>query len=203
MCNLVVSDKAVQGTQVVPDSFRDNADAGAAGEGGILVHHIGVKAVTGERRHTVPLLQMIVVSVPDAEIHQIAMLQHAAFGRSGGTRGVEQDVQAFRLGAGCRARGVGQVLQFGRCEHGTLVISHQWQQFFVGNQELGTGIPNHKVQALRGIGRIQRLIGAARLHGGQGGLGHPGVAVDENAHHLFFLEAESQDSGGQGICNAV
>ena len=96
--DLVVGDEAVQGVQVVPHVLRDDADAGAARQGGILVHHVGVEAVAGEGRHAVPRLEAIVLPVPGAEVHQIALLQHAALGLAGGAGGVEQDVEALRFG---------------------------------------------------------------------------------------------------------
>ena len=196
----IVDEEAVQGTQVVTDILRNDADAGAAGEGGILVHHVGVEAVAGEGRHFVSGLELVVVPVPGAEVHQVAVLQHHALGRAGGAGSVQQDVQVLRLGRFLdSARRDRQILQLRGGEHGTGVFPYQRDKFFVGNEELGAGVLNHEVEALRGVGRIQRLVGATGLHGGQGGLGHPGVAINQDRNYIFFPETVRQDFGGQGI----
>ena len=194
--------EAVQGPQVVPYLFGDDADTGAAGEGGVLVHHIGVEAVAGKGGHLVSGLELIIIPVPGAEIDQVALLQHTALGRARGAGGVQQDIQVFGLGASC-GLAFRQVVQLVRGEYGTVVIPYQRDQFLVGNQELGVGVLDHEIEALRRVGRIQWLIGAAGLHRGQGSLGHPGIPVNEHGHHLFFPEPESKDSGGQGVCVAV
>ena len=198
----VLYQKAVQGSEVVPYVFWNDADAGAAGEGGVLVHHIGIEAIAGKGGHLVSGLELIIIPVPGAEIDQVALLQHTALGRARGAGSIQQDIQVFRF----RLYGhlaFRQVLQLVCGENGTFVVPHQRDQFLIGNQELGVGVLDHKVEALRRVGRIQRLIGAAGLHGGQGGLGHPGVAANEHGHHLLFPEAEGKDLGGQGVCVAV
>ena len=83
VCNAVIGDKAVQGAKVVPHLFGNNAHTCSAGEGGVLVHHIGVEAVAGKSRHAVSGLEVIIVLVPGAEIHQVLLLQHTAFWLAG------------------------------------------------------------------------------------------------------------------------
>ena len=186
----------------MPYVFGNDADAGSAGKGGVLVHHVGIEAVAGKGGHLVSGLKLIIIAVPGAEIDQVALLQHTALGRSRGAGSVQQDIQVFRLGPGC-GLAFRQVVQLVCGEYGTFVVPYQRNQFFIGNEELGVGVLDHKVQTFRRVGRIQWLIGAAGLHSGQGCLGHPGVAADEYSHHVFVLETEGKDFGRKGVCVAV
>ena len=79
----VVGDEGAQFGHVVPRLFRNDVDVGAAGQGGVEVHHTGVKAETGVGSHAAVRGQVIVVPVPGAEIHQVAVLQHTAFRHTG------------------------------------------------------------------------------------------------------------------------
>ena len=200
--NPVFRDKPVQCVQVVPYGFRNDAYAGAAGEGGILVHHIGVETVTGKGGHAVSGLEMEVLLIPGAEVNQIALFQHAALGSTRGAGGIQQDVKAFRLGTLGRAKRIRQILNFFRSKDGTLVV-HQWQQLLIGNEQFGIGVLYHEIEALLRVGRVQRLVGTTRLHGRQGGLGHPGVSINKYGHYILFPEAETLNPGSQSVCDPV
>ena len=107
MRDAVFRDETVKGAKVMTDSLRDNAHARAAGEGGVLVHHVCIKPVTCKGRNAVSGLEAEILIVPRAEVHKVALLQHDALRRTSGTGGVKQDIDAFRLRADSFA---GQIL---------------------------------------------------------------------------------------------
>ena len=107
--DVVLLEVLVQGNQVEADLLGHDVNGGAAGEGGIHVHHAGIKAIAGIGGHPVLGLEVIVALIPVAEGHQVGMRQLAALGNARGAGGVEQDEQLVRLdgdmwGRGCSGR---------------------------------------------------------------------------------------------------
>ena len=107
MRDAVFRDETVKGAKVMTDSLRDNAHTSAAGEGGVLVHHVCIKPVTCKGRNAVSGLEAEILIVPCAEVHKVAVFQHDALRSTRGTGGVKQDIEALRLRADSFA---GQIL---------------------------------------------------------------------------------------------
>ena len=80
----VTGDEGIQLAHVVAGLLRDDAHAGARGEGGIHIHHAGVEAVTGIGRHLAGDIQIVILAVPGAEIDKVAMLKHNTLGHARG-----------------------------------------------------------------------------------------------------------------------
>ena len=55
----------------------------------------------------------------------------------------------------------------------TLIFVHDGAQVLIGNEQLGIGILHHEVQALCGVRRVKRLIGATGLQHTHRGDDHP------------------------------
>ena len=53
------------------------------------------------------------------------------------------------------------------------------------DEQLGSRILHHEVQALLGIARVKGLVGTAGLQHTQRGNGHPLAARDEYRHHIL------------------
>ena len=87
--------------------------------------------------------------VPVAEAHKVAVFQLTALRHARRTRGIEQDEQAAGRDRSLRnnrtilnSRKARNILDE---EHLALIFVHQRTQFFVGYQQLGSGILHHEV----------------------------------------------------------
>ena len=70
------------------------------------------------------------------------------------------------------------------------------EHFTVGYQQFGTAVAQHEVQALSGVGRIQRHIGTACCQYAQGCDSEPLVAGNQNAYDILL----GQSGLGDFLC---
>ena len=68
-------------------------------------------------------------------------------------------------------------------QDGSLIVFQDREQVLIGDEDLGVGILHHEEQALRGVGGIQRQIGAAGLERTQRRGHHVLVAAQHDAYH--------------------
>ena len=130
------------------------------------------------------------------------MLQHAALRDAGGTRCIQENEQVLRNRA-FRYGTRGQRGDVRGVQDGALIGRNQRPVLRIGDEQLRGRIPDHEVQALLGIGRIQRLIGAAGLEGAEGGHGHVFAAADQDGDDVFPSETQRGDVGGDPVGHFV
>ena len=130
------------------------------------------------------------------------MLEHAALRDAGGTRSIQEDEQVLRGGTfrdgTCGQRGDVRGVQ-DRAVKG----SDQGPVLRIGDEQFRGRVPDHEVQALLGIGRIQRLVGAAGLEGAEGGHGHVLAAADQDGDDVFPAEPQRGDVRGDPVGHLV
>ena len=198
----VVGDEAVQFRHVVPGILRNDVHGGARRQGGIHVHHAGVETVAGVGRHPAFRGEAVIVPVPGAEVHQVAVLQHAALRDAGGAGRVQEDEQVLRSGT-FRDGARGQRGDIRGVQDRASIGSDQGPVLRIGNEQFRRSVPDHEVQAPLGIGRIQRLVGATGLEGAEGGHGHVLAAADQDGDDVFPSEAQRSNVRGDPVGHLI
>ena len=187
MGDIVLLKVVVQGHQIKAQFLGDDVDTGTAGQGGVHIHHTGIKAVAGIGGHAALRFQTVEALVPMAEADKVAVRELAALGYASGAGGIEEDEEAlwrwFALLQHCSIGG-----QVARQEDFALVYVDDGAQFFIGNEQLRTGILHHKVQTLCGVAGVERLIGAAGLQHAERGDGHPLTAGNKHRDDILSFE---------------
>ena len=170
----------VERDKIEAQLLGNNINGSATSEGGIEVHHAGIEAITGIGGHTVLGSKGVVALIPMAESDDVGLEELAAFGNTGGARSVEKYEKA--VGAGTLGQRVSgrEGWEVAGEKNIALILVDQRTERLVGNQQLGAGILHHEVQALLGIARVERLIGATGLEHTERGNGHPLATGDEH-----------------------
>ena len=182
MGNTVLLKIVVQGLQIQPYLLGNEVQGGTGHQCAPQVSHKSVKAKAGIGCKLALGRYARTPGVVLGEQAHIAVVEHAALGRAGGAAGIQQHKEVFGFG-------VGLGLAFGKAgnvcsgQNRPLKSFNQFRQAFIGNEHGAGCVLHHELQSLLGIGRIQRLIGAAGLehaHGGNHGVFAP--AQDDGNH---------------------
>ena len=89
--DIVLLEVVVQGHQIEAQLLWHDVYTGATGQGGVHIHHTGIKAITGIGGHAVLRLQTVETLVPMAEADEVAVSELAALGYARRTGGIEED----------------------------------------------------------------------------------------------------------------
>ena len=138
-----------------------------------------------------------------AECHKVAMFKLAALGRACRTRSVKHDEEACRRDVDFYRLSHSQRVNVFRQQHFTLVFINYGTQFLVSDKQLGIGILHHKVQTLRWITWVERLIGTAGFQHTQRCDGHPLTARNEHRNHILVAKALFHEVIGDTLRNLV
>ena len=181
----VLFKEIVQGGQVEADFFRNDVEGSAADQGAVQVRHEGVEAKAGVSGDMGGVVQAHQLAVMGAVGINVPVAEHAALGRTGGSAGVQQDKQVFRLGLRGLGRAGMQFADVGGLQDRPLVLLQDGQELLIGHQHLGARIFHHETEAFRRVRRVQREIGAPGLERTQRGQHHMLVAAQHDAHNAL------------------
>ena len=202
MRDVVPDEEGVHGGKVQPEFLRDDVQGGAGGQGRVDVAHARVEAEAGVgggmgfRRDAQGggVAARIDGDVPVAQLH--------AFRDTGGAAGVQEDEPLVRV----RGRDIGLAFRQERDlpggQDGAVIAAHQRFQAGIGDEQGRFRILHHEGEALRRVGRVQRLVGAAGLQGAERRHDHILVAVQDDGHHPAGLHGGG-DAGGQPVRQLV
>ena len=199
----VLLEVVVQGDEIQTQFLGHDIDRSAASQRGVHVHHVGVKTVAGIGCHLAVPIEVVHVVVPVAEGHEVAVCQLTTFGYTCRARSIEQDKQLLGLDVHLGSRQCRQCHDVFGQQHLALIFVNDGTQFLVGNQQLGTGVLHHEIEALLGITRVERLVGTTGLEHTQRCDGHPFAAGNEHRHHVFSPQALAGDMGGNVVADFV
>ena len=185
--------------QVEPDLLRNDHDRRAGGEGRIQIHHAGVKSIAGISCHTRLWRQGIEIPEPAAEVTEVPMFQNHPFRRSGRAGSIEYNKGILRLRIlpdwlRCAQRG-----NLVQAEHIPGVIRDTAKKFTIRDEQLRFCVGNHKLQPLRRITRIQRLVSRAGFQDAKRGKYHVFAARDQHGYHIFPADPLSFQTGGNPL----
>ncbi len=191
-----------QGVGVLPGGVGDDAQAVAVEQ----LHQLLDGAVEGERRiHTDAqaggLPRVDGAREGMSQVEDGAVLHHDALGRAGAARGVDD---VGEVAGGGRGRGVvsgqrgGQRFRRVEAQHlRALGRSPDARQSLLGEEDGGGAVQEGEVEALRGPGRVQRDVAAARLHDTEQGDHHVDGTLEAEGHGDVGADAERAQVPGQ------
>ena len=200
MGDAVFGKVSVQLRQIQAHLFGNNVDSTARRERWVDVVHAGVKTVACIGCDARVFIHAIGFPVPGAEGVEVSVLQHDALGYAGRAGGIEHDEEVGRL----------------RCfecfpvvRHARDLIKHDASageflrddaaEFRRCYEQHGPGVPDHQIQALWRVGRVQRQISGARLQYAEGRNDHILAPWDQHGHDLFPADAAGAKIPGQRI----
>ncbi|KDR39392.1 hypothetical protein BG61_33240 [Caballeronia glathei] len=135
------------------------------------------------------------------EIDDIAMFDHDALGRSGGSGGIDHIGEV----AGIEPRDLRIVIVQGVIEgHGieyrqVTGVTEGLAPGGIGDEQHGGCVPEHVGQSLGGIGRIERHIGGARFENGQQRYHQLRATLHAQCHARFGTDAQRDQLMGEPV----
>ena len=196
-------EEVTDGSQVQADVVGHDARRAAAGEHGIQVYQVRIKAIACVGAVAAARVHREVPVRPACELGQVAMQQHGALGRARGARGVQQHGEVARLDVGVKGGRVGELQDGVRVEHRAGPVLQEARQVPVRDEEGGPRILHHEGQPLLGIAGVQRLIGGTGLQHAKGRQRHVLAAVDEDRHDVALADSLVLEVGRHGVGDAV
>ena len=193
----------VQCHQVQAQFLWDDIYTGTTCKSRIHVVHTGVETVTGIGSHLIRRLEVVVAMIPVEKCYQVGVYELASLRHTRRTTRIKHDVKRRGLYFGqchveCR-----QLLQFFRQQYVALILIHDVSEFFVGNEQFGTGILHHEVQTLLRISGIQRLIGTTGLHDTDGGNGHPLTSWNQYRYDILRSQSFLRNTASNTVAEFV
>nr|WP_254696107.1 hypothetical protein [Lysobacter enzymogenes] len=187
-----------------------NAQRGAARQAQADLDQAGVEAQRSELGDAAVRIDAEALGLAVGELDQLAMFDHHPLGIAGGAGGVDDVGQMLRTEIGALRRGVGAALDQGRIverEQRPIAVragrGEGAAAFLVGQRAHRRGVGEHAGETRRGVGRVQRHVGAAGLEHGQDRDDRVGAALRAQRYAPVGADAGRDQAMGEAVGGGV